>query len=186
MMDSALEKALVEKAKSDPQAFGSLFDAHYPEILRYVLRRTANVQAAQDITSEVFSKAFAGIGKFRWQGIPFSAWLYRIANNETADYYKHGKIQLISVDEVPESGMGSSPDAEDELITAELELKRHQQYLILHDNIVKLDNKYQEVIALRFFQDKQLSEISEILGKPEGTVKSLLHRGLAKLKLFME
>lgn len=186
MMNPDQENVLVEKAKSDPQAFGSLFDAHYPEILRYALRRTADVQAAQDITSEVFSKALIGIGKFRWQGIPFAAWLYRIANNETADYYKHGKIQQISLEQVPEYGLGSSPAAEEELINAESELKRHQQYLALHEKIVKLDNKYQEIISLRFFQDKQINEISQILGKPEGTVKSLLHRGLEQLKVFME
>ena len=82
--------------------------------------------------------------------------------------------------------MDSIPSAEEELLEAEVELKRHEQYLALHDNIYKLDIKYQEVITLRFFENKQINEISEILGKKEGTIKSLLHRGLKKLRKLIE
>ncbi len=185
MMDPEQEKNIVENAKSDPQAFGKLFDAYYPLIFGYVLNRTADVQASRDIVSEVFLNALKNIARFRWQGIPFSAWLHRIANNETADYYKHGKIRQVSLEDVPESAVGSTPAAEEELIAAEGELNRHRQYLALQQNIAKLDIKYQEVITLRFFQKKQINEISQILGKSEGTVKSLLHRGLEKLKVFM-
>jgi RNA polymerase sigma-70 factor (ECF subfamily) len=76
------ERLRIEQAKTDPQAFGELFDEYYDTIVRYVVRRTADVAVAQDITSEVFIKAFKHLLSFRWQGVLFSAWLYRIAMNE--------------------------------------------------------------------------------------------------------
>ncbi len=185
-MDLTLERALVEKAKDDPDAFGALYDAYYSQILGYVLRRTANVQAAEDIVSEVFFAALKNISRFRWRGVPFSAWLYRIANNKTATYFTRGRNGCVHLDDVPESDLGSTSSAEEEVTNAEAELNRHQQYLALHENMRRLDIKYQEVIALRFFENKQVNEISAILGKREGTVKSLLHRGLDRLRTFME
>jgi RNA polymerase sigma-70 factor, ECF subfamily len=186
IVDLTQEKDLVEKAKGDSNAFGSLYDAYYSKVFGYVLRRTANIQVAEDIISEVFFKALKNISKFRWQGIPFSAWLYRIANNETANYFKHGKKGQVRWEDIAEFYSGSVPSAEEELLEAEAELKRHEQYLALHENILKLHIRYQEVIMLRFFENKQINEISAILGKGEGTVKSLLHRGLEKLRTFME
>ncbi len=185
-MDPEQEKALVEQAKGDSNAFGSLYDFYYPQIFGYVLRRTANVQVSQDITSEVFFNALKNIVKFHWQGVPFSAWLYRIANNETATYFRHGKSGQVNWDDISELYAESSLSPEEELLEAEAELKRHEQYLVLHDNIVKLDTRYQEVIMLRFFQNKQIGEIAAILGKRDGTVKSLLHRGLEKLRMSAE
>jgi RNA polymerase sigma-70 factor (ECF subfamily) len=184
-MDLEQEQDLVEKAKHDSGAFGTLYDLHYSEIFSYALRRSADVHVAQDITSEVFFRALKSIARFRWQGISFSAWLYRIANNETANYFRHSHNGQLSWDDQSEFAAESS-SPEEELLQAEAELKRHEQYLAVHANIVKLGSRYQEVIALRFFQDKQINEIAQILGKSEGTVKSLLHRGLKKLKLSME
>lgn len=186
MMEIGREKDLVEKAKTDYQYFGKLFDAYYPKIFGYTLNRTANIQAAQDITSEVFFKALNNISRYNWRGIPFSAWLYRIANNVTADYYKRGKFRQVNLEDVQEAALGSTPAADEEIAAAEDELNRHQQYIALHANIIKLDTKYQEVITLRFFQSKQINEIVDILGKREGTVKSLLHRGLEQLKAHIE
>jgi RNA polymerase sigma-70 factor (ECF subfamily) len=185
-MDLTQERALVEKAKDDPDAFGSLYDVHYSKIFGYILRRTADVQVAEDITSEVFFAALKNISKFRWQGVPFSAWLYRIANNKTATYFTHGKNGQVRLDDVPEFYLGSTASAEEELLEAEAELKRHEQYLTLNDNIRRLDIKYQEVITLRFWENKQINEISAILEKSEGTVKSLLHRGVEKLRVLMQ
>ncbi len=185
-MDLTQERTLIEQAKDSPAAFGTLYDAYYSQIFGYVLRRTANVQAAEDIVSEVFFAALQNISRFRWQGVPFSAWLYRIANNKTATYFARGKNGHVPLDGVPEPDLGTAPSAEEDLLSAEAELKRHQEYIALHESIRRLDTKYQEVIALRFFEHKQVNEISTILGKREGTVKSLLHRGLEKLRTLME
>jgi len=185
-MNLEQEQELVRQSQEDANAFGRLYDEYDIMIFNYVLRRTANVENAQDITSEVFFKALKSLKRFRWRGVPFSAWLYRIANHEVADYSRdHRYFQDISDVELNHDGM-TSPSAESEILEAEAELQKHVGFLKLHKNISRLSVKYQEVIILRFFEKKQLCDISAILNKPEGTVKSLLHRGLGRLKKLME
>ena len=186
-MDLEQEKQLVERAKNDTGAFGELYCRYYPRIFGYVLRRTANIGSTQDITSEVFFKAIKNIGKFQWREIPFSSWLFRIATHEISNYSRKKKHRLSSLEEISNSiDIPDDSSVEDELIEAEAELKRYKEYLALHKHLSGLSIKYQEVISLRYFENKQLKEISEILGKQEGTVKSLLHRGLKKLRKLME
>jgi len=185
-MDLEQEKRLVERAKGDTGAFGDLYDLYYSQIFGYVLRRTANVSTAQDITSDVFLKALNNLHRFQWRGIPFSAWLYRIAAHEISGHYRRNNHRQLNYEEIHNTIGFSKPSAEDELIEAEAELKRHQDFLALHGNIARLPVKYQEVITLRFFERKQIKEIAQILGKREGTVKSLIHRGLGKLRKLME
>ena len=185
-MDLEQEKQVVERAKKDTEAFGELYDHYYSQIFGYVLRRTASIEIAQDVTSEVFFKALKNLGQFRWRGTPFSSWLYCIATHEIANYFRKSKHGQFSLEEVSNSISISSPSIEAEVLEAEEELKRHEDFLILHESISKLSVKYQEVITLRFFENKQVKEIGEILGKREGTVKSLLHRGLEKLRKLME
>ena len=180
------ERELVERAKNNGEAFVELYDQYYSQIFGYVLKRTASIEVAQDVTSEVFFKAFKNLRQFHWRGVPFSSWLYRIATNEIANYFTKNKPWQFSLEEVSNSISCSDPSAETELLEAEAELSRREDFLTLHENISKLQIKYQEVIVLRFFEDKQLKEIGEILGKREGTVKSLLHRGLEKLRKLAE
>jgi RNA polymerase sigma-70 factor (ECF subfamily) len=184
-MDLIEEKELVERARRDPEVFGKLYDQYYFRIFNYVLRRVANIEIAQDITSEAFFKALKNLGQFHWRNVPFSSWLYRIATNQITDYFRGGKQEMFSLEEIPDSITPSNPSI-DEVIEAEDELRRHEDFLLLHENISKLPIKYQDVITLRFFESKQIKEIGEILGKREGTIKSLLHRGLKKLKKLME
>lgn len=82
---------------------------------------------------------------------------------------------MFSLEEIPDSITPSNPSIESEVLEAEEELRRHEDFLLLHENISKLPIKYQDVITLRFFENKQIKEIGEILGKWEGTIKSLLH-----------
>jgi RNA polymerase sigma-70 factor (ECF subfamily) len=135
------------------------------------------------LTSETFFKALTKLGTFRWQNVPFSAWLYRIAGNEIADHFRKRKYRVVSIDKVSAPVSKSNPLAE--FIKAEKEVKKHKDFLVIQAEISKLPFKYQEVITLRFFEKKKIREISEILGKREGTVKSLIHRGLAKLRTFI-
>ena len=176
-MDLKKEKELIKKAQKDPEVFGQIYDKYYYKILGYILKRVADLEIAQDITSETFLKALQKLWQFRWRNIPFSAWLYRIANNEIANYFRKNKQKLTSLKKISESVVAYNPKEK---------LERHQDFLILQQKILKLPIKYQEVIALRFFEKKRIKEIAEILGKKEGTIKSLLHRGLKKLKKLME
>ncbi len=185
-MDLAEEKELVERAKSDLEAFGPLYDYYYPRIFGYVLRRTANLAVAQDITSEVFLKAVRNLWRFDWIGISLSSWLYRIANHEISNYYRLNGHWQVSSEIISNSINLLQPDIEEEVLEAEAKLERYESFLALHQNIRRLPAKYQEVITLRFLEQKQLKEISAILGKSQGTVKSLLHRGLKRLRVLMD
>jgi RNA polymerase sigma-70 factor (ECF subfamily) len=176
------EETLVEQAKSDMQAFGVLYDAYYGKIFSYTLRRVADVPLAQDITSEVFLKALQGISRFKWQNLHFSAWLYRIAGNEIADTYRSSRREHVLSSELADSLGETSGDAEAEAKRLEHELSEEADLLSLQKAVSALPAKYQEVIALRYFEKKHLREISEILGKKEETVKTILYRGLDKLR----
>lgn len=178
------EKELVEKAEKDAEAFGRLYDEYYPRIFGYVLRRTANLEIAQDVVSETFLKALKNLGRFKWIGAfrsnsSFGAWLYRIAANEIVNFYRRKKptVSLEIISDPP-----SDQNVLEEISLAEDELKKHAEFLAIQKEILLLPEKYQEVLALRFFEKKQIKEITEILGKNEGTVKSLIHRGLEKIK----
>jgi RNA polymerase sigma-70 factor, ECF subfamily len=184
-MDLKKEKQLVESARHSSDAFGKLYDIYYPKIFRYTLRRTANLEVSLDITSEVFFKALKHIGTYEWRDLPFSSWLYKIATNEIADFFTKKKYHNASLDRLLNKydfEPASLENLEEELMDAQEKLQRHQTFLEIQKEIIKLDMLYQEVIALRFFEDKKIKEIALILGKSEGTIKSQLSRGLEKLR----
>ncbi|MFU8795768.1 MAG: RNA polymerase sigma factor [Dehalococcoidia bacterium] len=184
-MDLEKEKDLVKQAQRNPAAFAELYDFYYPRIFGYALRRTADIEAAQDITSETFFKALRGLWRFRWRSVSFSSWLYRIASNETVQYFRQADYRKSSsLDALQEQGFepASPDDPHGELVEAQEELDQHREFRRVQEKIARLPAKYQEVIALRYFEQKQLKEIAEILGKKEGTVKSLLHRAIEKLR----
>ncbi len=185
-MDLDQEKILVERAKNDKEAFAELYDKYCSQILGYVIKRTANIEVAQDVTSQVFFKAYKNIGQFHWRGVPFSSWLYKIASNEIANSYRELKRRQKYLEDNYDSVETSNPSPESELAQAQEELHKHEEFLAVHENISKLSFQYQEVITLRYFEHKQLKEIGTILGKSEGTTKSLLYRGLKKLRKLME
>jgi len=180
------EKELIKMAQRDPEVFGNLYDRYYPQIFGYILKRTANLETTQDITSETFLKALKNIWQFRWQGLPFSSWLYRIATNEITNYFrKNGKIKTVSLQETSEL-KSSLNNPHEEYLMAEEELEKNQNFLFVKNKILALSSEYQEVITLKFFEKKQIKEIAEILNKKTGTVKSLLSRGLEKLRTMVQ
>jgi len=183
--DSSLEneRRLIERARIYPLAFGELFDRHYDEIYRYLLHRTANVELARDLASDVFHIALKKLWLFRWKQVPFSAWLFRIATNEVNGYFrKHKNYKTARIEDFTDRLSEASNSADYELLQSETELHQKSDFVRLHRSISQLKPKYQVVITLRFFEDKTLLEIAGILNKPEGTVKSLLHRALEQLR----
>ncbi|MBS3873983.1 MAG: RNA polymerase sigma factor [Firmicutes bacterium] len=178
------ERALVEQARTDPAAFGRLYEDNYDRILNFVVRRTADVELAQDITSETFLKAFKNLAQFTWQNVPFQAWLFRIALTEIAGWHRKKRYPAISLTEMYEQGFepAGEQDIEAELLLAEAEVLRQRDFLLLQEQMHQLPENYREVLFLRFFAELPLQEIGTVLGKPTGTIKSLLHRGLEKLR----
>ena len=183
-MNLEQERDLVERAKYSREAFGELYDAHYNRIYGYVLRRTADAEAARDVTATVFYEALKHIKDYRWRGIPFSHWLYRIANREIVDRYHKRKPEVSYGKDSAE--LEDHPDSHGSLYSGEIDRGRYEDYIDLQSCISRLPRKYQEVIALRYFEDREIKDIAGILRKPSGTVKSLLHRGVEELRKLME
>jgi RNA polymerase sigma-70 factor, ECF subfamily len=185
-MDLEQEKALVERAKTDAQAFGALYEEHFGKIFGYVLHRTASVPVAQDVTEEVFFKALKNIGSFRWRGIPFSAWLFRIAEHEAARTFIHNGHDRVLTEDLKLSLAYDKTTLDEEAAQAERDFQKEAAFFAMQKCIVKLPPVYQQVLTLRFFENKSLAEICQITGKRDGTVKSLLHRGLERLRKLMQ
>jgi RNA polymerase sigma-70 factor, ECF subfamily len=179
------EEQLLKDIENDPQHFGKVYEAFYGRIFGYAYRRTTNYEVAQDIAAETFLKAFGQVHKFKWRNISLLYWLYTIATNELNKYFNSNKYRPQSLCRIREEygiDVTDGSNAETESIRMQDDLEKHQEFLKVTEALRSLDSKYADVIALRFFEQKSLKEIALILDKKEGTVKSLLSRGMDKLK----
>ena len=181
------EKDLLRRIKKDPQAFALIYDEYYHSIFSYVFHRLVNYEVAKDVSAETFLKAYQKIGRFEWRNIPISAWLFRIATNEINLYFRHSKYNPVCLDDTDlHLHLPYEEGIETEKAALEKALQETNEFLMIQKQLLKLDTKYQAVIALRFFEEKRIKEISAILNKKEGTIKSLLSRGLEKLRIAVE
>jgi RNA polymerase sigma-70 factor (ECF subfamily) len=164
-------------------SFSALFETYHRSILGYILRRTGNVEDSADLAADTFHKAWVHIHRWSYRGVPVKVWLYRIASNEVNQYFRrrNRRLRLFGEPAGSDSPVARDWIAED-LSSLEEEMRQHVQFLRVLDALKGLPVKYQEVIALRYFEGKDNKEISAILGKREGTVKSLISRGVEKLK----
>jgi len=183
--DEHSEAELIERARSDPDAFGRLYEAHYSRILNYIFRRTLDVSLAEDLTSNTFLKALRALPTYRHRA-PFRAWLYRIATNEIRMHWRsQRKRQAVQEDAGRQADLERvvfSPSA------AETEEERRAQmhrYERVRECLGGLPERYQAVLVLRYFEGLRINEIAHVLGKRAGTVKSLIHRGLKRLRKSM-
>ena len=184
MMTLEEEKQLLEKIKENPKFFGKIFDAYYKPIFNYVFHRVTDYDISRDISADTFLKAYLNIHAFKWKDVSILTWLYRIATNEINYYYRKNKGTRLSLDLLDSQTniLFEFDDYQTEKQLIENELKVNEDFVRVQRSLKKLNTKYQEVLSLRFFEKKSLKEISEILDKKEGTIKSLLSRGLDKLK----
>ncbi len=184
-MQLSEEEKLIREIKSDPGKFSILFDEYYQTIFGYIFRRVADYDIARDIASETFLKAFLNIRSFKWTGAPVSSWFYRIASNECLLYFRKRKYRPESLDNLITE---ISWDAADPVSTLEeknsieKEWQQHHDFLVVQKEVMQLPVSYQEVLALRYFEKMKIEEIAMILNKKTGTVKSLLSRGIKKLR----
>jgi RNA polymerase sigma-70 factor (ECF subfamily) len=169
------DQILVSAAKQNTEAAGKLFDKYYSEVLSYIYHCTFDQDVTEDLTANVFLAVFRHLGRYKWRQVPFRAWLYRIATNEVRMYWRRQKrVKIVSLqpdDDIYVAG----PSAGGSLETTE-------EYRLLYKALLELRIKYRTVIILRYFENKAIMEICEITGRKEGTVKSQLHRGLARLQ----
>lgn len=167
------ERLLIEAAQKDPGRFGDLYEMHFGRVYAFVSRRVADRGTAEDLTSDVFHKALANLSRYQWRGVPFSAWLYKIAANSIADRSRQSSREIPSSDDLPEGS--TIPDVE--------EIDRRTCLFRLVD---QLPADQRQVIVQRFVEQRSIREIAEQLKRSEGAVKQLQFRALEKLRSQME
>ena len=161
------ERLLIEAAQADPARFVELYDRHVDRIYAYVSRRTGSRVVAEDLTSAVFEQALASLPRFEWRGVPFAAWLLRIAANALVDHWKR---EARDAHDPP-------PDLPDEHEHQELERR-----VALFQLVDRLPEAQQQVIRMRFVEGRSTREIAAALERSEGAVKQLQLRALDSLR----
>jgi RNA polymerase sigma-70 factor (ECF subfamily) len=167
--EDANERLLISAAQADPARFAELYQINFERVYSYIARRVRDRDAAEDLTSEVFQKALANLPRFKWRGVPFAAWLFRIASNVIADKLKRNAKEI----PVLEEAMTAS---------TEVNLEEVERRARLFRLVGELPEDQRRVIALRFAEEKSIREIADQLGRSEGAVKQLQFRGLQNLR----
>lgn len=171
------EARLVERAKSgDPEAFGQLYDACLERVYRYVYFRVSNDETAEDITSQVFLKAWENLGKYKANGSPFVAWLYTIARNLIVDHYRTRK-DMLSLD-------AAAAAAGEEALDEQAELRFELQ--ALRDALQLLTEDQQQVLVLKFIAGLPNESIAKMMNRREGAIRALQMRALQALSKHMQ
>jgi len=164
----------VERAKSDPAAFGELYDRYAGRIYRFVRARIRDDGLAEDITAEVFLSALRHIKSYQDQGRPFSCWLYRIAVNAVASHYRNQRSSVSLDDRL---GLGSPLlDPLDEVVD------RERLRTIWHA-VDRLPVQQRAAMILKFSEDMTMEEIGAVLGKSPAAAKLLIYRAMQRLRL---
>ncbi|MFH1087496.1 MAG: sigma-70 family RNA polymerase sigma factor [Chloroflexota bacterium] len=173
----AHEEGLVRQAKDGSQeAFAQLYEKHFDQIYRYIYFRLRQPEA-EDLAQDVFIRAYQALPTYDWRGVPFTAWLYRIARNALIDHVRRRKKQAsLSLDEVRVSS-GDNP---------ELLAERNMEVAELLKAVEKLPDAQREVISLRFGAQYSIAEAARALGKSEGTIKSLQYNAVVSLRKMLK
>lgn len=174
VMDLSDEEILVRASAGDRDAFGMLYERYVERIFNYVYYRTGNVNDAEDLTARVFQRAMNHIVNYTDRGVPFSAWLYRIAHNLVANWHRdRSRRQEIPISDAPIVAKGDPPE------TSLVHTEQRESLLKL---IRTLPAERQTLLILKFVEHYSNAEIGTIMGRSEGAVKSLYHRTLLALR----
>ena len=161
------ERLLIEAAQHDPSRFAELYENNFERVYAYIARRVHSREEAEDVTAEVFHQALLNIGRFEWRGVPFAAWLLRIAANALADRWQRAaKNPEVAAEAQAEPG-----------VDAEIERRA-----MLSQLVDRLPLEQRLVIVRRFVDQKSIKEIAQELDRTEGAVKQLQFRGLQTLR----
>ena len=169
---------LIQRAISgDADTFGRLYDMYVDRVYRHVYYRVGNVADAEDLTQQVFLKAWQAIDRYKRAASPFVAWLMTISHNLVVDFYRVKKDKLYLEAEVTADDSASSPERIAEALFEQQQLRRV---------ILQLPGEQQQVILLRFIEGFRYAEIAAVLGKSEGAIRVMLHRALVRLRHILE
>jgi RNA polymerase sigma-70 factor, ECF subfamily len=168
------ELAIIAKAKTDPNRFSALYEKYYKQIFLFVYRRIDDEDLSADLTSQVFLKAILNLPKYEYKGVPFSAWLYRIASNEVNQHFRQTKLtRVISIEEDGLSRLVGELSEETE--------ERDQEDIIMA-SLNYLTKEEVQYLELRFFENKSFREIGYILLITENNAKVKTYRIIDKIK----
>lgn len=172
------ESQIIEEAKKDPGRFGILYEKYYRSIFVFVFRRTGDEDIAGDIVSDAFLKAMVALPKFEFKGLPFSAWMFRIALNEVNMYYrKSSRERVVSIDQTNIGEMIAEAGGEKE--------SEENRQLVLK-LLSTLAPDEMQMMELRFFEKRAFAEVGEILGITENNAKVRTYRIIDKLKKVLD
>lgn len=166
---------LARQAASDPQAFGELYERHVRRIYAYIYYRTGNHHDAEDLTERVFQRALGRVSEFQDMGVPFSAWLYRIAHNLVANWHRdRSRRPTVALDERSASESSS--------LHPEAEAEASEERELLLEAVRSLPPERQQLLILKFVERMSNAEVGQVMGRTEGAIKSLYHRTLSALR----
>jgi len=170
---------LIDQAtlEGDQAAYASLMDRYKKPVYHMILKMVRNVDDAEDLTIEAFSKAFKNLHRFK-KDYTFSTWLFRIATNNAIDFIRKKKLDTFSLDTsyTDDDGASVSMDVLDPDLTPDQEAIKEQKIALVQMFVTKLPTKYQRLVRLRYFDELSYEEIAQELDAPLGTVKAQLHR----------
>jgi len=175
MSDPSNQTVLVRRAiAGDADAFGQLYLDHLDAIYRYIYFRVGDAHEAEDLTEQVFLKAWEALPGYRQRGNPFASWIYRIAHNLVIDHHRQRKpVETMPSDDQPDQT--SEPLASLEGVIAAEEVEA------LSRAIRQLPDEQQQVVILRFIEGLRHAEVARIIGKSEGACRMIEHRALIAL-----
>lgn len=174
---AAREQTLVERARRmDPEAWDEIFYSHHEAIHRYITLRLNDAATAEDLAADVFVEAVRSIGRYRYRGIAFRAWLYRIAHNLTADHRRRLARRPVMPMVDFDSALGAEGDFAPGVASRDE----------VRGALERLTDEQQQVVVLRFYEGLSVAEVAEATGRREGAVKALQHRALKRMKALLE
>ncbi|MFA5270105.1 MAG: RNA polymerase sigma factor [Patescibacteria group bacterium] len=161
---------LIDKArKGDAKAFGVIYELWVDNIYRFTYLKTKDEDVAEDLTAEVFLKAYKGLKTYQPRTeVKFSTWLFAIARNAIIDYYRTTR-QSLSLEDLPEIASLESVDL-------------YQEQTGVQEALLRIKPEYRQVLTLRYIEDVPIPRSAQIMKKKEGNIRALTNRALAALK----
>lgn len=166
---------VVRACQGDSEAFGKLYDLHLDGVYRYLYYKLGDPTRAEDLTAQVFLKAWEAMPRFQWREVPFSHWLMRLARNAVIDHYRTARVH----GELHEDLVAADPDPQAEYV-------RQERMGGLAVALRQLPEEQRTVIVLRFVEGMDYSQVADIIGKSEGALRVMQHRALAALRRILE
>lgn len=175
MAEDQLQLLVKKASQGDAEAFGKLYDLHLDAVYRYVYYKVSSPSEAEDLTGQVFLRAWEAIPRYQWREIPFSHWLMRLARNAVIDHYRTAKTH----GELDDQLVAREPDPQGEYL-------REERNRGLEAAIRRLPEEQRTVITLRFVEEMDYAQVAQIMGKSQGALRVVQHRALAALKRMLE